>query len=74
MEAKENFKYSSFKVLFFFNLFFLLLYVLGLILFLSLRRCPALDIKSWGNITVNLASFSMKMIAWIHMLVIYDPI
>jgi len=51
----------------------LFLYTIALLAFLWLRKWPKLDAKTWGNIIVNLVSFTLKTATWSYINFIYDP-
>ena len=52
----------------------LVLYELCFVLLITLRECPKMDPKAWWNIGVNMISFSFKTLAWIEIVLSYDPI
>ncbi len=40
--------------------------------FVAVKSKWKLDIKGWVNMTINIVSFAIKMIAWAYMISIYD--
>jgi hypothetical protein len=71
-EKEEVLTHLNLKIFFYINLSCLLVYALGLCLLLSLRKCAKFDCKTWGNISLYLVSFSMKLITWTYILSKYD--
>ena len=63
----------EFKVFLIVNLLSLIFYTLGVGLVMIFRKCPRIDRKAWWNIGINLVSFAFKSIAWIEILLAYDP-
>ena len=67
-------QHIEFKVFLIVNLLSLILYSLGVGLVMKLRKCPSMDRKAWWNIGINQLSFAFKSIAWIEILLAYDPV
>ena len=64
----------EFKVFLIVNLLSLIFYSLGVGLVMIFRKCPRMDRKALWNIGINFVSFAFKSIAWVEILLAYDPV